>query len=183
MKAKIIAVAFTLLATSGAFAASKWANCGSGPQTEPIQEVFWKSDVDGGHGPDYNLKSGQVLSNSGALCRGGEVLKTNDWIVELKKGLNPAKSVAAFKEVRTAEEFQKFLQANAIAVDDQEKLTDAVTAYLQSKPLPIESPSAMPGAASNPTILVGSSKEDAVILLASSDGKNQNATLMRIKLK
>ena len=155
MNAKIIVVAVTLLAASGAFAASNWSNCGGGPQTEPIQDVFWKSDVDGGHGPDYNLKSGQVLSNTGALCRGGQVLKTSDWITELKKGLNPAKSVVSFKEVRTVEEFQKFLQANAIAVDDQEKLTEAVTAYLQSKPLPTESTSAMPGKASNPAIIVG----------------------------
>lgn len=169
MKAfKAMLVTCFLMASNG-MAANNWSNCMGAPQTEPIQSVFWKSDVDGGGGPEYTLKSGQIFINAGSLCRAGQILKENEWIKELKSGLNPANSVSTFREVRNAEDFQKFLQENQIAVDDEKNLTEAVQAFLAGKPI-------------HPMILVGASKKEVVILLASSDGKKQNATLMQMKL-
>lgn len=172
-----------MFASYEASATAVWGNCGGGPQTEPIQDVFWKSDVNGSNGPEYTLKSGQHFSNAGAVCREGQALKSKDWIAELKKGINPAKSVTSFQVIQTADEFQKFLKNNAIEVEDLNRLHEVVAAYLESKPVNYESTSSMPGKAGNPTIIVGASNKEALILLASSDGKIQYATSMQIKLK
>jgi|GEM_PF-2477796 len=163
--------------------AAGWANCGGSPQTEPILDVFWKSDAQGGNGPDYTLKSGQTFSNIAALCREGQVLKTSDWITELKKGINPAKSISSFQEIHNADEVQNFLKNHSIEVDDFNRLNETVTAFLQSQPVNYESSSSMPGKASHPVMLVGASGEEAVLVLASSDGKDQYAAAIQFRLR
>lgn len=159
--------------------APKWANCPSFHGVS-IQEVFWKSDVDGGNGPDYQLKSGQMLSNAGSVCQPGSVLKSEEWAQTLKTGLSPVKTINAFKSIKSPEEFQKFLKEFGVAVDDQERLNQAVKAYLAGKPLE----SSEPGPTeliSNPAILVGKSNQQALIALVKSDGKYRSATLIALK--
>jgi hypothetical protein len=183
MKQTIWTIVFFCTFLSFRAVANPWGNCGPGPQTEAIQDVFWKSDVQGSNGPEYTLKSGQTFSNTGALCRSGQVLKSADLIAEMRKGINPAKSVSSFQEIHSADEFQKFLKDHSIEVDDSNRLNEAVTAFLESKPTNYESMSGMPGKASNPIILVGASQKEALLMMASSDGKTQFATAMQFKLR
>ncbi|MNK52430.1 hypothetical protein D3C87_713640 [compost metagenome] len=160
-------------------AASKWANC-PGFYGVSVQEVFWKSDVDGGSGPDYHLKSGQTLSNAGSVCQPGSVLKPEEWVQELKTDLNPLKIVKSFKFIKSPEELQKFLREFGVIVDDQDRLNETVKAYLAGKAIanneliPSES-------VSNPAILVGKSNQQALIALVTSDGKTRSATFMTLK--
>src|ERR1700692_2694413 len=83
-------VLFVILFYQYATATTPWGNCLGTPQVEPVQKVFWNSTADGGAGPDYQLKSGQIYSNGVAVCRNGQTLKSADWMKELKNGLGPS---------------------------------------------------------------------------------------------
>ncbi len=162
-------------------AGTSWANCPAS-YGNAVQEVFWKSDTEGGSGPDYHLKSGQTLINAGSVCQPGSVFKSEDWIKQLKTSLNPVKTITSFRLVKSAQELQKFLKDFEISVDDQDQLNRAVKAYLEGRPLSTHNASA-PELAPNPAILVGASKQQALISLATSDGKTRSATFMQFNRK
>lgn len=181
-KNSIIAVVVSTLFVPCSYAASKWSNCTAGPQAEAIQEAFWKSDVAGGSGPTYELESGHTLSSAGAICTEIKIDNIKKWNEELKAGINPAKSVTSFKAVKTASELHEFLSGFQVSVNDPEKLSEAVTAFLSGKPLNYNNRGSAPKFL-NPAIIVGASKKQAVIVLASSDGLNQSAVLLQLDRK
>ncbi len=181
-KISIIAVVGATLFVPCLYAASKWSNCTAGPQTQAIQEVFWESDIAGGIGPTYELQSGQRLSNAGAICTEAKIGNIKEWNEELKAAINPAKSVTSFKSVKTASELQEFLSGFQVSVNDHRKLSEAVTAFLSGKPLNYDNSGSAPKVL-NPEIIVGASKKQAVIVLASSDGHNQSAVLLQLDRK
>lgn len=174
-----IILLLTAMAPLNSIAGGQWANC-PGFYGTSIQEVFWKSDVNGGSGPDYHLKSGQTLSNAGSVCQPGPVLKPEEWTTQLKTELNPVKSVKSFKSVRSTEEFQKFLNEIGVTVDDQSRLNEAVKAYLSGTPIESSEPGPKESAP-NSAILVGKSGRQALIALVTSDGKTRSATFMALK--
>nr|BFD66937.1 hypothetical protein HAGR004_19590 [Bdellovibrio sp. HAGR004] len=180
MKNLILAnILFFALAPLQSIAGSTWANC-PGDYGTSVQEVFWKSDVDGGSGPDYHLKSGQTLSNAGSVCQPGPILKPEEWTQQLKTDLNPVKTVKSFKAVKSPEELQKFLREFGVKIDDEERLNEAVKAYLAGKQITNTEPK--PSASiSNPAILVGRSNQQALIALATSDGKTRSAVFLALK--
>lgn len=177
MKNLILAnVLFFAVAPMQAIAASPWANC-PGAYGNSIQEVFWKSDMDGGSGPDYHLKSGQTLTNAGSVCQTGSILKPEEWTQQLKTDLNPVKAVKSFKSVKSTEEFQKFLEDFGVKIEDEGRLTEAVKAYLAGKTITSGEPGPSESVL-NPAILVGKSSQQALIALVTSDGKTRSATFM-----
>lgn len=179
LKLSISSILLSVFFGSYTFAESKWSNCTAGPQTEAIQKVFWMSDIAGGNGPTYKLQSGQTFSNAGAICTEIKIDSIKKWNEELKAGINPAKSVNSFKAVRTASELQDFLGSFKVSLKDPEKLNEAVTAFLTGRPLNYGSEASAPKVL-NPTIIVGASKKQAIIVLASSDGSNQSAVLLQL---
>jgi hypothetical protein len=180
MKNLILACAlFIAAAPLQSMAAPTWANC-TGSYGTSIQEVFWKSDVAGGSGPDYHLRSGQILRNAGSVCQPGPFLKPEEWTKHLKTDLNPVRTVKSFKSIKSPEDFQKFLREFGVTVDDQDRLNEAVKAYLAGKSIVSTEPGSLESI-SNPAILVGKSNQQALIALVTSDGKNRSATFMALK--
>ncbi|MGZ3772397.1 MAG: hypothetical protein ACXVCY_01605 [Pseudobdellovibrionaceae bacterium] len=170
MKMLMFTTALIITASSYANAATKWSNCPlSLPEAKAIQEIFWKSDVNGEeHGPSYQLSSGQELNNAGVVCADHKISDLKTWNSELKAGINPAKSVTSFKFVKNSQEFRSFLKSFNTEVSEPEKLDEAVTEFLNT---------------SNRVILVGSSAKQAVIALASNDGMKQIVTFLQLKVK
>lgn len=158
-----------------------WSNCPAF-YGNAVQEVFWKSDTKGGTGPNYLLRSGQTFINAGSVCQPGSVFGSEDWIKQLKTSFNPTKSITSFRPVKSAEELQKFLKDLGISVDDQEQLNIAVRAYLAGKPLNTLIGS-IPELAPNSAILVGASKQQALITLVKSDGKVRSAVFMQFSMR
>lgn len=166
MKQTTLAMILLLsLASFQSLAATKLSNC---PSTHgaSIQEFFWKSDVNGGSGPEYSLSSGQTLSNAGSVCQPGPVLKVEGWTSELKTEINPAKSVKSFAAIKTPEELIKFLNTFGVRIEEHGQLNKAVKNYLSTP---------------NSFILVGKSGINALVVLANSDGKNRYATFMSFR--
>lgn len=177
----LIGALFFSITSQQSIAASSWANC-PGFSTTAIQEVFWKSDIDGGSGPDYHLPSGQTLSNAGSVCQPGSALKTEEWERLLKTNLNPVKAVKSFTSIKSTEEFQKFLKEFGVTIVDLDKLNEAVKVYLSGKSI-VSSESEASKLILNPTILVGKSHQQALIALVTSDGKTRSATFLALKNK
>lgn len=171
MKMLMLTTALIITASSYANAATKWSNCPLlSPEAKAIQEIFWKSDVNGEeHGPSYQLGSGQELNNAGIVCADHILvsdLKT--WNSELKAGINPVKSVTSVKFVKNSQEFRNFLNRFNTEVSEPEKLDEAVTEFLNT---------------SNRVILVGSSAKQAVIALAWNDEMKQTISFLQLDIK
>jgi len=151
-------------------AATKWSNCPlSLPEAKPIQEIFWKSDINGEeYGPSYQLGSGQELNNAGTLCADHKISDLKMWNFEFKAGINPAKSVTSFRFVKNSQEFRDFLKSFNVEVSEPGKMDGAVAKFLSS---------------SNRTILVGSSAKQAVIALTMSDGGKQTVIFLQMDNK
>lgn len=148
--------------------AGHWSNCMPAPLAEEISQEFRKTDPNGSHGPDYLLPSGQVFSNSGVLCQEGKALSSREW-QQAGKDISPSKSVKSFKAISTALEFEKFLTITGVKVGDLKKLSTKVETYLTAE-------------GQKPSLLVGSSKTDAVIILGSAEKNQRLATVMQIKM-
>ncbi|MEK6772298.1 MAG: hypothetical protein AABY64_00020 [Bdellovibrionota bacterium] len=156
------------LVNGKSMAATKWTNClMPSSQSQAIAEVFWKSDANGGSGPTYDMPSGHTLSNAGSVCAEKKINSLSEWTSQLKSGINPAKSVTTFKLVKSASEFNSFLETVGTSVSDVDALESAVTAFLNSKS----------------SIIVGSSKNQAVILFASHEGKQEYARFLQLDKK
>jgi hypothetical protein len=176
---KFITIFFVLSMSNAAIASTKWANCMPVAQSELVAQEFWNSDINGGAGPDYTLKSGQLFSNAGNVCKQGKILSTNDWISELKGGINPAKSITLFKAIKDPTDLLKLLANHKVEVNDDTNLKSAIANFLQ---LPSDKSVGVSGTPHNPTIIVGESSKEILIVLATSDGKSNAATLMKLKL-
>jgi len=150
--------------------AANWSNCIPSTTAEEIGQEFRKADPNGSTGPDYLLPSGQVFSNSGALCQEGKAFGSADW-QKVAKEISPtdARSIKSFKSISTVSEFEKFLTGMHIKVQDQKQLSAKVDAYLKSE-------------SQKPSIIVGSSKTDAVIVLGSAEKNQRLATVMQIRM-
>lgn len=147
-------------------AATTWTNCPDpAPQARAVAEVFWKSDVNGGNGPTYDLPGGQTLDNAGVLCAEKKIDDLKQWEKELKSGINPAKSVSSFKMIKNSAEFRSFLESFGTSVSDQQSLDRAVSDFIGGKS----------------SIVVGSSQKQAVILLAYDSGNGQAAMFLQLK--
>lgn len=168
---RVLLLGFVLMLSllgANLFAATKWTNCPMpAPQAQAIAEVFWKSDINGGNGPTYNLPADQTLDNAGIVCTSKKIDGLKQWETELKGGINPAKSVTSFKMVKSSSEFKSFLDGFGTSVNDEQSLDRAVTEFLDGKS----------------AIIVGSSAKQAVILLAHSKGNNETAVFLQLKKK
>lgn len=167
MKAALAYLALmTSLIGSYSSAATKWTNCPMAvPQAQAIAEVFWKSDVNGGNGPTYHLPGDQTLDNAGIVCSPKKIVDLKQWESELKTEINPAKSVTSFKMIKNSDELKTFLESFGTSLKDQQSLDRAVADFLNGKS----------------TILVGSSRKQAIVLLAYSDGSSESAMFLHLK--
>lgn len=179
---RFLLILLGVLMSFQALAASKWNNC-PGFYGESIFDVFRKSDMDGGNGPDFYLESGQKLSGVGSVCQTGAVFNEASWLAQMKSDLNPAKSVTAFRVIRSADDLHKFLTSLHVQIQDSQQLKKAVTAYLQGKKLDSVEEGTPQEVAENPFILVGSSPSQALIALTTSDGKTRAAKFMLVDRK
>lgn len=178
MRLSRVIMILATVAASNVQAATPWSNCPS-TYANSVQEIFRKMDVNGGTGPDYQLPSGHILSNSAALCQRGAIFKADDWAKVLKTSISPAKSVTVFKTVTTPLEFQKFLNDLGIKTSGSLRVDEVIKAYLAGHPLPSESVN-QTESAPNPVIMVGANKNQALIALATSDGQTRSITLMAL---
>lgn len=176
---KAVAIFLILSLAQMLYASKKWANCLPVAQSEQILQEFWKADVDGGTGPDYTLKSGQVFSNSGNVCKSGNILSSEDWIKELKSGLSTAKSITSFQVIKESSDILALLSKKNIQVNDSSQFESAVASFLK---LPSNRNVADSGTSQNSKIFVGESSTELIIVLTTSDGKNNAATLATVKL-
>ncbi len=162
-KAMIVLVC---LSGFNSFAATTWSNCTmDATQALAVAEVFWKSDVNGGSGLTYNLPGGQTLDNAGIICAKKKIIDLKQWEKELNSGINPVKSVTSFKMIKSSDEFKVFLENFGTSLNDQQSFDRAVTDFLDGKS----------------AIVVGSSKKQAVILLAHSNSNGETAMFLQLK--
>jgi hypothetical protein len=164
---KLIAVLFLIPFASSA---ANWSNCIPSSVAEAIRHEFQKADTNNSTGPDYLLPSGQVFSSNGTLCQDGKAFSPVEW-QKVTKEINPtdAGSIKSFKSISTVSEFENFLASMQVKVQNQKELAAKVDAYLKSE-------------SQNPTIIVGSSKTDAVIVLGSAEKNQRLATVMQIRM-
>ena len=89
------------------------------------------------------------------------------WTIELNSGLNPAKSITSFKTINSSQELENFLNNFGTILKDPQTLTSSVEAFLKG----------------NTAIIVGSSRKQAIILLATYDGKYESSTILQLDKK
>jgi hypothetical protein len=168
-----LAVLSTLNFSTSAMASSHWANCPTF-ETDTIQAELRKSSEEGSAGPEYHLKSGQVLENSGSVCKKGKGITAEDWKKELSAGLTSTSSVTQFQVMKSAEDLGGFLKQKGVEVEDPQALRAAVSSYLKGVGGHGEK-------VVNPAILVGTSGKESALVFAMSDGKYQSAAFITIR--
>lgn len=163
---KFVAILISL--SPGWACAADWSNCIAAPSAEAVEEELRKATSNVENGPNSFLPSRQIFTNGYVLCQEGSELSAIEW-QKAAEAINPVRSVKSFKPISTAYEFERFLKAVGLKAEDQDRLSDKISAYLNSR-------------SQMPAILIGFSQANAVIVLGSWDHNQRLASIMQITL-